>query len=373
MSNKPVITVLGGGNGAFAAAADLTLKGFEVRLLEAPTFQETITPVLDGGGIELENDVVEEFESGFARVHLVTTDPEMAMDATDIVLYIVPGFAERVFTDMIKPYIKPNQLIVFFCGVFGGALEFASNLRSSGLNELPLIAEAEALVYGAIKSSATSVRVTGRKQGLAIAGIPASDTEIVLEKLNPLLPDATIATNVVETGLRNANIVLHPPICILNAGRMHPTNQKFRYYWDGVTGPVGQVVEALDRERIQVGKALDLNLPSTKERLLEWYEDQGASGETLAEIMASNPPYEKAIAPQNLDHRFLTEEIPFGLVPLEEFGHSIDVPTPVTSALITLTNELLRRDFRKEGRNMKRLGIEGIAAKKLKEMLAMNS
>ena len=369
MNEKPIVTVLGGGNGAFAAAADLTLKGFEVRLLEAPHYKGTIEPVLDRGGIELINESVPDFKAGFAHVQLVTTDPMDAMDSTDILLYIVPGFAESAFTELIMPYLEPDQLVIFFCGVFGGALEFASTLRSEGMNPLPLIGETEALIYGALKSNPTTVRVTGRKQALAVSGLPASRTDEILGLIRSIVPDVTWAKNVIETGLRNANIILHPPVSILNAGRMNPEADPFRFYWDGVTAPVGRVVEGLDLERILVGEALGLSLSPTRSRLLEWYGTQGASGETLGEIMATNPPYEAAMAPQTLFHRFIIEDIPFGLVPMEEFGHSLNIPTPIASSLITLSNELLGRDLRKEGRNMQRLGIAGLSPQELKAMI----
>ena len=37
------IGVLGGGNGAFITAADLTLRGFNVNMCEVPKFEKNIT------------------------------------------------------------------------------------------------------------------------------------------------------------------------------------------------------------------------------------------------------------------------------------------------------------------------------------------
>ena len=58
------ITILGGGNTAFAAAANLTLKGFGVTLCELPDFREMLDPVRDSGVIHL----VGGEEKGAARV-----------------------------------------------------------------------------------------------------------------------------------------------------------------------------------------------------------------------------------------------------------------------------------------------------------------
>ncbi|MFB3108072.1 MAG: hypothetical protein ACE1ZE_01740, partial [Candidatus Binatia bacterium] len=61
------IAVLGAGNGGCAAAADLTLRGFEIRLYSRSP--ATLEPLLVRGGIE----VLEAGKQGFARPKLVTT------------------------------------------------------------------------------------------------------------------------------------------------------------------------------------------------------------------------------------------------------------------------------------------------------------
>ena len=87
------ITILGGGNTAFAAAANLTLKGFGVTLCELPEFGEMLDPVRDSGVIHLLG--VE--ETGAARVHSLTTDIEAALNASDLILVIVPAYAHKPF------------------------------------------------------------------------------------------------------------------------------------------------------------------------------------------------------------------------------------------------------------------------------------
>jgi opine dehydrogenase len=68
------VAVLGAGNGGLAAAADLTLRGHEVRLFEHPAFREHLVPIRERGGIELIG-----VASGFASVDLVTDDIRSAV------------------------------------------------------------------------------------------------------------------------------------------------------------------------------------------------------------------------------------------------------------------------------------------------------
>ena len=43
MPEKPTVVVLGGGNGAFAHAADLSIKGFEVSICEVPELGDNLS------------------------------------------------------------------------------------------------------------------------------------------------------------------------------------------------------------------------------------------------------------------------------------------------------------------------------------------
>jgi opine dehydrogenase len=226
---------------------------------------------------------------------------------------------------------------------------------------MPTIAEMEGLLFNGFKQNQTTVRVVGYKAGLACATLPAGDVDKALARLKPIAADLQPAANVLETGLRNLNPVVHGPVSLLNAGRTAPDRDSWRYYWDGVTEPVGKVVEAVDAERRAVTSAFGLTLKPMMDTLLQWYGHQGAKGDTVGAVMSTNPAYEMVTAPSTLDHRFLTEDIPFGLVPLEALGAAAGVAVPVTGALITLASALLGVDYRAEGRNLMRLGLEGLA------------
>jgi len=80
-----------GGNTAFATAARLTLKGFEVTLFELPEFASALEPIMESHVINLEGVL----ENGPARIHGVTTDAEEALAASDLALLIVPAMLTK--------------------------------------------------------------------------------------------------------------------------------------------------------------------------------------------------------------------------------------------------------------------------------------
>ena len=74
-------------------------------------------------------------------------------------------------------------------------------------------------------------------------------------------------------------------------------------------------------------------------------------------------------APSTLNHRFLTEEIPFGLVPLHHLGCLVGISTPYTDATVTMSGLLVEKDYWKEGITPEKLGWNGLSAVQILKML----
>lgn len=361
------VAVLGGGNGAFATAAHLALQGLRVNLYEVPEFAENIMPVKERGGIEFVHRDIEGLPTGFARLSVISSEAEEVLADADVAWLVVPAFAQNRFAEACAPCFRPGQILVLTPGNFG-SLEFAKVLRDTGAKQLPRLVEAETMIYFALKEGPTKVRVGGYKNGMRVAALPGTETARVLPILQKCYASLQAAGSILETGLGNVNTVVHAPILLLNVGRAE-SPQKFIFYHEGCTSSVGRIVEAVDRERIAVGQALGLNLTPMRDVLLKYYGHQGATGETLTEVLATNPAYAGRFAPQTPQHRFLTEEIPYSMVLLEELGALTGVSTPITSSLIHLANEVLHADFRRTARGLKSLSFGELSVDKLKDLV----
>ena len=113
------LTILGGGNTAFAVAANLALRGFAVTLCEHPDFAWTLDPVRADKRIQLDGVA----ESGSALIERVTTSAAEALE-NDLLLLIVPAYAHRAFAELCAPHLRDGHIVVITPGTLG-ALEFA--------------------------------------------------------------------------------------------------------------------------------------------------------------------------------------------------------------------------------------------------------
>lgn len=362
-----VFAVLGGGHGGIATAADLAIKGFPVRLYSS--YEETIAPIAAQGGLELEVLPSSGLKGGFARLERATTDIAEAVRGADIIMVVTPAPSQRRYAENLAPHVTRRQVIVLNPGSFGGALEFTQVLEAHGAPPVT-VAETECLVYAGRKKGPTHMWIRGYKKHLRLAAFPARETARILSLLRQAYPAWEEADSVLETGLSNPNPIIHIPIMVLNAARIESPGD-FLFYWEGVTPAVGHVIEALDAERLAVGEALGVPLRSVYEQDLEWYGHQGNHGANIYETHVNNPIYQWSYAPNSFEHRYLTEDTPYGLVPIEDLGKRLRVPTPSITATIQYVSLLTRQDPRHGARTLAKLGLADMTPTELKRYLKL--
>ncbi len=362
MAEQPAISVLGGGNGGFCATADLALRGYQVRLYESPDFAHTLEPVIQAGGITLRGVAGE----GFARPEMVTTDIEAAISGADIILVIVPAMGHKTLARACAPYLKAGQTVVLVPGCFGGALEFRRELSLMGAARDILLAETTTFMYAAKKEGDHGVWARGLKKYLPLAALPACQTERIAGLLKPLYPQIVPARDVLDTSFHNLNHIVHPVAMLLNIGFVESQRlEKWYLYPDGYTPSVGRVGEVLDAERQAAANAYGIHGMPVVEVLQRYYGHQGMNGQNLHELFSESPVHRPALGPKSVQDRLLSEDIPYGLVPLASFGRLAGVPTPLMDSLITLAGAVSGIDYRQEGRTVESLGLEGLSPEEI--------
>ena len=358
------IAVLGAGNAGHACSADLSLAGYKVNLFESPKFKANIEPILKRGGIEITGQARE----GFARLNMVTTNIREAVEDVDIILVVVPAFAHKFMAEKCAPYLKNGQIIILNPGHTGGALEFAITLQKLGVKKEIKLGETMSLTYATRREGPAQVKVFILVKKLLFAAFPGKATMKLIDVFKELYPSVVPATNVLETGLTNINAVLHPPGMILNAGWIEHSKGDFSFYTQGITESVGSTCEAVDKERLGLMKALGFKPIS----LVEWYNMTGYTSlrnVSISEALRASEHQEEIKAPSSMKHRYIVEDIPYGLVPMASIGNALDVSTPIMHSLINLSSIINQVDYWSEGLTVKKLGISGLSRDDLNAFL----
>jgi opine dehydrogenase len=203
----------------------------------------------------------------------------------------------------------------------------------------------------------------GIKQGLPLAALPAHQTPAVIECLRPAFPQFVPALNVLDTGFNNPNQINHPPFMLMNMGFIEGRRiEEWFFYHDGYTPGTGRVGERLDAERLAVVRAFGLPEVGILEWVRRYYGHLGMEGDSLYEMFSTSPVHGVTQGPRTTQSRLITEDIPYGLVPLASFARVAGVPTPTMEALITLAGIVNETDYWQTGRTVDSLGLAGMNA-----------
>ncbi|MDD3643178.1 MAG: NAD/NADP octopine/nopaline dehydrogenase family protein, partial [Candidatus Krumholzibacteria bacterium] len=130
---------------------------------------------------------------------------------------------------------------------------------------------------------------------------------------------------------------------------------------------IAGVLEAVDGERVSVAEALGVRVNTARQWLYLAYD---SAGRTLLDAMRANQGYRGIRAPGIVDHRYITEDVPAGLVPIASIGEMLGVPTPTIRAIIHIASVMHGIDYWKEGRTVERLGISGMSVKEIQFLVA---
>ena len=358
------VSILGAGNGGFAAASHLALEGNQVTLYEAPEFAATLTEVAAQGGIDLETMESSGLKGGFAKLAKITTDIGEAVRGAEVILVIVPSVGHKVFAALCAPHLEDGQLVVLTPGNLYGAMEFATVVRKAGNNSDIIFAETDSLMYACRKKDNKSIWLRGYKHNLGFSAFPASRTDEALERIRKLYPKMMRRDSVLATGVSNTNTTVHIPIMLFNISNIE-AKADMLFYRECLSPSIGLFIEAMDSERMGFSRAGIFNLQDVKQLSLSWYGHQGAHGETFWEIQNNNPIYPNSKLPTDKYNRYLTEDVPYGLIPMVQLMDMFGLPHKVMDMAILTAGIFCERDFHKEARTLETLGLGGISGKDL--------
>jgi len=208
---------------------------------------------------------------------------------------------------------------------------------------------------------------------------PSKKTKDVIPRLQQYYSVITPAKDVLEAAINNPNPVVHPVATLLSATRIEHSKGEFYLYAEGMTPCVARTFESLNEERLSICKAMgyklyhwndldfrDYNLGETEEecryRILNTSMDAAFGKDGIYAGM-------KMKGPEHLKSRYVTEDVPYGMVLVSTLGDILNIPTPTHDAVIQLASIINRTDYWKTGRGVKELGLAGLNKQGLKKFL----
>lgn len=349
------IAMVGAGNAGCAVAADLTLKGHEVTLIKTShaLHDDNFNYLLEHDG---EMTLNEFWEIKTAHIAKVCRDLEEIRGKEIVIVYIQTNYHEQLIERMM-PYLEDDQLLL----LVPGYLSTAYVLKHCGDKKL-IIAEGESSFIDGRIMEPGLFRVGFRNVRNPIGIFPAARREVAIAKLDQLDERLVYLDSVVEAALHNPNMVVHTVGAVMSIPRIEKSKGDFCMYHEAYTRDnpaTWRILEALDLEKMNVLEKLGFERLSYVEACK--YRNSLDENEDAKEVFLDYAEMDtRAKGPTKVDSRYISEDVPQGLVMLEALGQALGVPTPIATALIEIAGAALGRSMRAEGRTPEKLGKDTI-------------
>jgi opine dehydrogenase len=326
------IAVIGGGNGALTVAGAAALDGHRVRLWDR--FLDRHPKLLATGEITLTGSI-----EGTAHIDRPRDDLAWTIDDADLIEVTVPGFALAWVASVLMPLVSEGQAVLLHPGGTGGSLE-VTQLWDEALEQRgATLGATDTLAYAARLVEENVVQVHAVKKYLMVASSRPARLSGLVQLVSEVHPMAAPAGSVMEVALSNLNPVIHPPVTLLNAGRIE-SGQSFSLYGDGVVPSAATLMKAIDRERLTLAAASEVQALPLEDWIDRAYGVRETSLVTLFSRMDERV-YGGLRAPTTLASRYLTEDIPLGLEVFVELAAGLALDLPITESVVRMARVLI--------------------------------
>lgn len=350
--------VIGAGNIGQSMAGHLALMDFEVALQAFDA--EKISSIREKGGIDVKGAF-----RGFGHVSTITPEIEEAIFGANVIMVVTVSNEHKAVAENVAPHLADGQIIVLSPGNFG-SLEFARIFKEKGVRKDVIVAETESAAYSCRSPRSGAAEIYDMKRGLNFSAYPAKRNPEIMHVLQKAFPQFRTGKNVIQIGLSNVNSAFHPPFTMFNAARIEYTKGDFIYSKEGATPSVVKVAERVDQERIEIGRAFGVEVPTSLELIRKYYD---ARGNSLYEAIKTVSGYMRSKSFPTLNSRYIYEDIPMSLVPISHLGELVHVETFAINTLIDMASLLLGRNLRENARDLESLGLAGKSIEEVKELL----
>ena len=363
----PKLTVCGGGNAAHVIIALAAHAGWEVDVY-APLADEAErlrVGMKKRGGIMARAG--ERTITGQARQ--VSANPAEVFPGSEIILLALPAFAHGTMFKAMADYLEPDAVVGSLPARGGfdyqarAILSDRGAVRLLGMQTLPWACRT--VVYG------EEVEILGTKAATDIATLPTGLGPEMATQLGAILDlNLTPVSSFLTLTLGNTGQLIHPGIMYgLGRGREEEifAKEDVPLFYQGVDEATATILQALSDEVQAISQAVAAQLPDFNSTevitLYDWlkrsYNGQIVDDSTLQRAFNSNRAYVGLRMPSRpvdaggfaIDYRarYLSEDVPYGLVVLRGIADLVGVATPTIDETIMWAQAHIGQEYLVDG------------------------
>lgn len=288
------------------------------------------------------------------EVELISADMGQVIKDAQLIMVTTPAQYHPIVARAMAPHLTDGQAVVLNPGRTFGTMAFSKVLMECGSKAEIMLGETDTFTFTCRCPELMKPQIYKIKDVVRLAAHDDSYSGKLLTLLHEIFDMYSLAENVLYTGFANVGMIFHPMPILMNITRVE-AKEDFKFYVQGISPLVANILEKMDLERVAVANAYGVAVPSARSWLAECY---GSRGNSLYEQIQNTEAYEPVIAPTDLYTRYIFEDILTGCVPTSCAGKAAGINTEVLDTLIKWASILYGRDFYAEGRNENLIDFE---------------
>jgi opine dehydrogenase len=333
------IAVISSGNGGQSMAAYFAYLGYRVALYAREAERVEMFSSLR---FKITGEVNADVE-----IDLISSDMGDVIKDAQLIMVTTPAQYHPIVARAMAPHLVNGQAVVLNPGRTFGTMAFSKVLFECGSKAEIMLGETDTFTFTCRCPELRKPQIYKIKDTVRLAAHDGAYSEKLLALLHEIFKMYSLAENVLFTGFSNVGMIFHPMPILMNITRVE-AKEDFKFYVQGISPLVANMLEKMDLERVSVANAYGVAVPSARNWLAECY---GSRGDTLYERIQNTEAYKTVLAPTDIDTRYIFEDILTGCVPTSCAGKAAGIDTEVLDTLIKWASILYGRDFRAEGRN----------------------
>ncbi|MGY3439890.1 NAD/NADP octopine/nopaline dehydrogenase family protein [Marinovum sp. KMM 9879] len=261
----------------------------------------------------------------------------------DVLILALPGYGHKSVLDALAPHIEARHQVIISSHASLGAVYLAQLLAARGLS-VPVTAWGTTICTGR-RQSGTLVKVNTVRSKVDLCTVPQERSDEALALCRTLFGDRFQPRDgLLAISLSNLNPQNHMGIALGNITRMERGEE-----WSqgqNVTPTVGRLLEELDLERLAIARALGLEVKTIFEHFhLSFHVPVASISEMNQQMHAQG---NGGTGPATADSRYVTEDVPYGLVLTAALGRLTGQTAKLHEAGIQIFSAMYGCDFEAE-------------------------
>ena len=299
----------------------------------------------------------------------VTNEPELAARGCDLILLAVPAFLHSKYLTLLEPYLEEGCVLVGLPGQNGFDFDVRKVLGERLKSYILMNFESLPWICRTVEFG-KRVRILGIKSNLVgamrgdLVGARIADPCATLQRLLGEPPKLSVSGHLLGITLLSPNGYSHPPIMY---GRWKDWDGKALncppLFYQGINEETADLLAQISWEVVTTSKLIMEKHPgvdlSQVIPMYEWdiacYGNDIRDKTNLMTALRTNSGYEGITHPMirtedekympDFNHRFLAEDVPFGLVVIRGIAEIAGAPTPGIDKVLSWCQRKMGKEY----------------------------